>query len=210
VTAPTRSDAERELREGIAAWSRAAQTRDLDALVADYTPQSVFFDATPPYRERGAESLQDIPAGSRSEHADLQFEIEGDLAIVHGLHRFVPPPPAASAAAHWLRATVCLRRLSGRWKVLHEHVSAPFQPLTGRTSFLREALGAVRMPRDSRGIPLGRAAAHAAPGVPGCERGHRVIAARFRRQRGDAPARSARPADPRPTHHPRLLGAAGR
>jgi PhnB protein len=26
----------------------------------------------------------------------------------------------------WIRATVCLRRIEGEWKIAHEHTSVPF------------------------------------------------------------------------------------
>lgn len=31
-----------------------------------------------------------------------------------------------------MRVTACYRRIEGRWLAVHEHVSIPFDPMTGR------------------------------------------------------------------------------
>lgn len=38
----------------------------------------------------------------------------------------------------WMRITVCLHREDGAWRVLHEHVSVPFDPMTGQASLIRD------------------------------------------------------------------------
>lgn len=131
--------AEAEIRDAIARWSRAAEAKDPDAIVADYAADAVLFDAVPPHRTAGAKNIRDawarrlpfFPAEFRSEHEDLDVTICGDLAVVAGFHRFVPTPADHPCGAMLMRVTVAMRREEGRWRVFHEHVSAPFDPMTG-------------------------------------------------------------------------------
>jgi SnoaL-like domain len=32
----------------------------------------------------------------------------------------------------WVRATLCCRRIDGRWRIVHDHESVPFDPATGQ------------------------------------------------------------------------------
>jgi ketosteroid isomerase-like protein len=34
----------------------------------------------------------------------------------------------------WVRATLCLRRIDGKWMIAHEHQSVPFDVETGKAS----------------------------------------------------------------------------
>jgi uncharacterized glyoxalase superfamily protein PhnB/ketosteroid isomerase-like protein len=114
--------------------------------VADYLPDAVLFDAIPPYRTVGRDAIKAIweqcfpffPETFRSEHKDLQIEVSGDLAFVHGLHHFVPEPADHPSGSTWMRVTACYRRVDGKWRVSHEHVSIPFDPMSGKASFIRD------------------------------------------------------------------------
>lgn len=60
---------------------------------------------------------------------DLRVEASGDLAFCH----FVLDCGGAEGAgpAMALRGTSCLRReADGRWLIAHDHLSAPFDPMT--------------------------------------------------------------------------------
>ena len=34
----------------------------------------------------------------------------------------------------WNRATLCFRKIDGKWRIMHEHDSVPFDPETGLAS----------------------------------------------------------------------------
>jgi uncharacterized protein (TIGR02246 family) len=129
-------DAEAQIRRSIDTWSKALEAKDVDSLTADYAPDALLFDAIPAYKVVGADNIRQVwenclphlPA-CKSEHRDLVIHVDGDLAFVHGLHRFVPTPADHPCGKTWMRLTVCYRRLAGEWKVVHEHVSIPFNPL---------------------------------------------------------------------------------
>lgn len=135
---------EAEIRALIARWSSAIEAKNPSAAVAAYTPETVLYDAIPPYRTVGAGAIRALweemfphfPERFRSEHRDLVIEVDGDLAFVHGMHRFVPEPADHPCGLTWMRVTACYRRIDGRWRVAHEHVSVPFDPMTGHASFI--------------------------------------------------------------------------
>ncbi|MDW3206176.1 MAG: SgcJ/EcaC family oxidoreductase [Alphaproteobacteria bacterium] len=137
---------EAEVRSVVAAWSRAVEAKDADALVARYQADTVLFDAIPPFRSVGKDAIRQIwknvlphfPEQFRSEHRDLSVHVDGDLAVVYGLHHFVPEPEDHPVGMTWMRITVCLHRENGAWRVLHEHVSVPFDPMTGQASLTRD------------------------------------------------------------------------
>lgn len=135
---------EADIRELIARWSKAVEAKDAAAVVEAYTPGTVLYDAMPPARTVGVDAIQAVweqafpyfPDTFRSEHRDLTVEVDGDVAFVHGLHHFVPEPADHPCGSTWMRVTACYRRLDGRWRVVHEHVSIPFDPTTGQASLI--------------------------------------------------------------------------
>lgn len=132
--------AEAEIRKLIANWSKALEAKDVEGLTVDYASDAVLYDAIPPYKTQGVENIKQLwqnclpyfPVQFKSEHRDLNIQVEGDLAFVHGLHHFVPTPADHPSGTTWMRITVCYRRIAGAWKVTHEHVSIPFNPMNNQ------------------------------------------------------------------------------
>ncbi|MEZ6064964.1 MAG: nuclear transport factor 2 family protein [Planctomycetaceae bacterium] len=128
---------EATIREMIAEWSRALEAKDVEGLTKHYTADSVLYDVCPPYKSVGGEAIRQVWAGClpffpdqfRSEHSDLEVHVAGDVAFVYGLHHFVPSEPGHPCGRTWMRVTIGLRRIDGAWKVLHEHVSIPMNPM---------------------------------------------------------------------------------
>jgi PhnB protein len=142
---------ETAIRALIAKWSRALEAKDATPLVEDYLPDAVLYDAIPPYRTQGPDAIKALweqcfpyfPEKFRSEHKDLTIDVSGDLAFVHGLHHFVPEPADHPSGATWMRVTACYRRVDGKWRVAHEHVSIPFDPMSGKASYIQDGTDAV-------------------------------------------------------------------
>ncbi len=146
-----------EIERLVSDWSRAVEAKDAEKIVANYGPDTVLFDAIPPGRTVGAreigriwaECLPHFPQKFRSEHKDLTIHVDGDLAIVYGLHHFVPEPADHPAGATWMRITVVFRRVVGNWRVIHEHVSIPFDPMTSAAVFLDSEANAQPVPSST-------------------------------------------------------------
>ncbi|CAA9412049.1 MAG: hypothetical protein AVDCRST_MAG64-2423 [uncultured Phycisphaerae bacterium] len=140
---PPARDDEAAIRATIAAWSRALEARDPDGLTANHAADAVLYDVKPPYKLEGvaairrtwAACLPYFPASFRSEHRDLRIAVSGDVAFCHGLHHIRPlDEPTHPAGRSWIRVTACYRRIDGRWQVVHEHVSVPFDCATGQVA----------------------------------------------------------------------------
>lgn len=63
---------------------------------------------------------------------DLTVYQHGDLATVRGLTRLEGTLVGGPFVDMWVRETNVLRRVDGRWLVLHDHVSVPFDFATGQ------------------------------------------------------------------------------
>jgi hypothetical protein len=44
----------------------------------------------------------------------------------------IPTPADHPCGQTWMRVTVGYRRIDGKWKVTHEHVSVPFNPMNNQ------------------------------------------------------------------------------
>ncbi len=134
---------EAEIRAMISAWSRALEAKDLDGLTADYLPDAVLYDVKPPYRADGPAAIRQVwaqclpyfPKAFKSEYRDLTLAVGDDVAFAHGLHHIVVAgEPNHPAGQSWIRVTTCYRKVGGRWRVAHGHVSIPFDCATGQVA----------------------------------------------------------------------------
>ena len=143
------SEDEAEIRALVGAWSKALEAKDLDGLTAGYASDVLLFDATPPFQTSGIEAYRAVweaclpffPAEFKSKHRDLKIAVSGDLAFAHGLHHIEPVGEDHPAGQTWLRVTVCYRKIDGRWRVVHEHVSIPFDPMSGKAVLIEHVPG---------------------------------------------------------------------
>lgn len=144
----TKSCAEDEaaIRDLMAAWGRAVEKRDLDTIEAGYAPNAVLYDAIPPYKTEGPQNIRKVweacfpyfPENFKSEHRDIEVHLDGDVAFVHCVHRFLPTPADHPCGMTWMRVTVGYRRIDGTWKVVHEHVSIPFNPMNNQAFYIAD------------------------------------------------------------------------
>ena len=135
-----------EILNLIADWRNALENKDFDRLFANYSPDVVFYDCKPPHQLVGIPAIKamweecspHLPARFRSEHRDLSVRVNNNLAFVHGLHRFVAlvDEEKWKNIFTWVRITVCYAKIDGKWMVVHEHCSMPFDPLTGMVSLI--------------------------------------------------------------------------
>jgi uncharacterized protein (TIGR02246 family) len=139
------SDSE-QIRQLVEEWRNALAAKQLDELVKHYSPDVLFFDAVPPYQHKGVEAyrrtwelmLPHLPPRIASEIQDLNINVSGDMAFMHCLNRIINADTGEAATCGWVRVTACYRRQQRAWKVIHEHVSVPFDPTTAQAAFIRE------------------------------------------------------------------------
>ncbi len=132
---------ETPIRAALAEWQAAFCSKDADRLMALYAPDTVCFDAIPPFSE-GFDSFRKkivdcfpyFPDKFALEIRDLKIAVGSDLASAHCLWHFTELPPGHPAGRHWLRSSIVWKKQAdGRWLIVHDHCSAPFDPMTEKT-----------------------------------------------------------------------------
>lgn len=138
---------EAEIRALHARWIEGLAAKDVDRCVADYAPEVRVFDVVGPLEHRGRAALRrrlvewfaGFSGPIRCDVADLVVDAAGagdagQVAHCHSLQR-IRGETAAGHLDMWIRSTLGLRRVDGRWTVVHEHTSVPVDPRSGQAAF---------------------------------------------------------------------------
>jgi ketosteroid isomerase-like protein len=125
---------EQQIRALIEAWAIAAHDGDLDTVLADHAPDIVMFDVPPPNQGvHGIQAYRDTwppffawqASGALFDIESLDVVVGADVAFAYGLLRCGTPADLARDPEQRLRLTIGLRKIGGRWIVVHEHHSFP-------------------------------------------------------------------------------------
>ncbi len=127
-------------------YSAAVRSRNVDAIMAIYAPDDglIAFDAFPPRQYVGAASYRKAyegffaayPGPVTSEISDLKITTDGTLGFASSIDRWVATSSDGKATEIVFRGTNGLRKINGKWLIVHEHVSVPVDPVTGQADFL--------------------------------------------------------------------------
>ncbi|MBD2020477.1 nuclear transport factor 2 family protein [Leptolyngbya sp. FACHB-36] len=139
TTETTHTQDEAQIRQLIGDQQRAICAKDVDQIMAYYATNVIFFDCKPPFQTQGTdafrrtweECLPYFPNSFGTEIRDLNIVVSGDLAIAHWLLRFTGEEDHP-AMQTWLRFTAAYQRQQGKWQIVHEHCSVPFDPHTSQ------------------------------------------------------------------------------
>ena len=131
---------EAEIKGVIEGWVEALRARDIDGVMSIYAPDLVSFDITPPlhcmgadaYRKRWEEAFSSFPGPIDYEIADLDITVGDDVAFTHSLNRISGTLHNGQKTDLWLRWTACLRKINGKWLIVHHQNSVPVDLETGR------------------------------------------------------------------------------
>lgn len=141
VTAMTmhRNSEEADIRRQIHALADAIGAADLAAVESVYAADVVSFDAERPLRHVGLEAksrnwqgvFMALRPPLKYDVRDLTILVSSDLAVAYSLNRLSGTAPDGSTVGAWVRWTAGLQKRDGRWLIIHDHVSFPFDPATG-------------------------------------------------------------------------------
>lgn len=123
-------------------WLRALRTKDLEGIMSCYAPDILVFDLLPPlryagtdeYRKNWAEWFPTFQGPIEYEVLDLTITTSDEAAFSHSLNRISGKRTDGTESNTWVRATVCYRKIDGKWMMAHEHVSVPFYMDSGKAS----------------------------------------------------------------------------
>ena len=128
-----KDDDEAAVRSVIDAITNAMRRKDLEALLSHCASAIATFDMGPPLKLEGAEAIRRLWAKTLAMLDPLEYEVHqldlvvgGDVAVSRSLNRFGGTGTNGTGTGDWLCSTLGLRKIDGRWKVVHEHVSMPF------------------------------------------------------------------------------------
>jgi uncharacterized protein (TIGR02246 family) len=138
VAYSTRADA--QIRDLLQEWAKAVRAQDLDRIMAHYAPDVVACDAIGPLQFKGRDAYAKhwqtcfglCPAPMAFDLRDLTVAAGDDVAFAHALVTCGPSGPENEDKTGAVRLTVCYRKIGGRWLVVHEHFSVPFDVETGQ------------------------------------------------------------------------------
>ena len=122
-----------EIRGLIERWAAAVRARDLAGIVADHAPDILMFDLPGPTQARGLDLYRDSwPPLFAWFHGATIFDVRelavtagGDVAFATGLIACQGTETSGAVVTLAVRLTMGLRRIAGRWTVMHEHHSVP-------------------------------------------------------------------------------------
>ena len=133
---------EADIRRRINTLVEALRAGDLEGAMPIYAPDIVSFDVEPPLRHLGAEAKRKNWAGFFTvfqrpvgyETRDLTVTAGDDVAFAYSLNRVIATLKNGNGNGvdYWVRWTACFRKIDGNWLIVHDHVSLPIDPASGR------------------------------------------------------------------------------
>ena len=121
---------------------KAVRARDINGAMSNIAPEIVSFDVVNPLQHIGADALRKrAEEWLSSFQGPIGYELSGlniatgdDVAFSYSLNRVRAMRTDGEELNMWWRATVCYRKIDGKWMVTHEHSSVPFDVETGKAS----------------------------------------------------------------------------
>jgi uncharacterized protein (TIGR02246 family) len=127
------SQDEAEIRSLIERWARAVREEDRVAIRRDHDADILMFDVPPPLVSRGLDAYmatwetffswawKPVAFGFH----DVEVTCGADVAFATALGKCAGVDPDGKREPLEFRLTMGLRKIEGRWRVMHEHHSLP-------------------------------------------------------------------------------------
>jgi ketosteroid isomerase-like protein len=115
-------------------WADAIRNKDIERLMACYASDAVAYDMMPPLEWRGADSYRaawdqglGMPGSFEVELYEPVIMASEEVALAYALAHYDVRPPEGEGFDGWFRWTAGFARVSGEWKIVHEHSSVPIE-----------------------------------------------------------------------------------
>ena len=129
---PTSQD-EMDIQALIDRWARAVREENRVGIRADHDSEMLMFDVPPPFLSRGLDaymatwetffSCAEKPVAF--DFHDVKITAGNDVAFATATGRCVDTDSKGKREQLEFRLTMGLRKMDGRWRVVHEHHSLP-------------------------------------------------------------------------------------
>jgi ketosteroid isomerase-like protein len=132
------TDDEAQVRFLLQQWATATRKGQRNGVLANHLPDVLIYDVLAPMKYEGAAAYRkswdewqpDTQGKGQFELQDLSVTVGADVAFAHCFIKCGGVLPNGTTFEDLVRATFCLRKASGSWKVAHQHISKPI-PLAG-------------------------------------------------------------------------------
>ncbi len=122
-----------EIRDLVERWADATRHDRKDDVLSGHATDVLIYDVLPPmmyksaaeYRKSWDEWQPSFEIPSLFEVQDLNVVVGGDAAWCHGLISCGGRLPDGKEVEDRVRATFCLAKQNGNWKIAHQHLSMP-------------------------------------------------------------------------------------
>lgn len=139
MTEPMAATDEEQVRLVLQRWAATTRKGQHDDVLANHSPDVLIYDVLAPMKYEGAAAYrQSWDEWQPATQGEGQFELEdlsvtagADVAFAHCFIRCGGVLPNGKTFEDLVRATFCLRKVSGSWKVAHQHISKPIQVAGG-------------------------------------------------------------------------------
>jgi ketosteroid isomerase-like protein len=127
---------ETQIRELIEARAAVLKTGDAETIVSYFAPEVVQFSLAPPLQQstdaRNPQQLRrwiaTFEAPPTREVTQLSITAGPDVAFATSIDCLNATPKGMTGSfSLWYRVTLGLRKIDGRWLIIHEHQSEPFE-----------------------------------------------------------------------------------
>jgi len=120
----------------------AVKAKDLEKTLSyyDMSDKLLLFDAIPPRQYLGADAVRKdfkgfydmFPGPINYELTDLEVTADGRLGFAHSIQHVSGAGKDGKPVDVTFRVTDCLRKIGGKWKIVHQHISFPVDMATGK------------------------------------------------------------------------------
>lgn len=143
VKTDSRKTDKAEIEQLIEEFGQAMAAKDVKKMLSFYAADVIVFDVKPPFQTRGAVAWRHtweacipfFPESFKVERRDLKIFAGAEVAVAHYLFRLTGPDKKHDAMQTWMRATTAFSKQQGKWKIVHDHASLPFNPHTAQAIF---------------------------------------------------------------------------
>ena len=125
-------------------WIKALKTKDIESIMAPYAPDDnlLIINAIPQHPSAGAKAyrrdwedfLAAFPGPIRARMNGVTLSVEGNLSYAHATIRILAADRSHKTVDLTMRVTDVMRKIDGKWMIVHEHVSFPVDLANGKLS----------------------------------------------------------------------------
>lgn len=124
---------EATIRALIGRWAKAVREENRTAIRMDHDPAILMFDVPPPFLSRGLDAymatwetfFSSAEKPVAFDFHDLEISCGQDVAFATAIGKCVTVDRNGIREPLDFRLTMGLRKIDGRWRVMHEHHSLP-------------------------------------------------------------------------------------